>query len=81
MDLTTGKFVCVFTKYTYIVEEGAFNPDRIYNMDETGHSTVQTCYKVISLKRKRVSERFFDVRTLTILVKVDELDDFCHPWR
>ena len=36
MDLTTGKFVSVFTKYTYIVEEGAFNPDRIYNMDETG---------------------------------------------
>ena len=42
-----------FSKYTSLIDEEGFGADQIYNMDETGHSTVQTLSKVISVKGKR----------------------------
>ncbi|KAL8585211.1 hypothetical protein ACOMHN_013226 [Nucella lapillus] len=42
-----------FDKYYKLIEEHGFTADKIYNMDETGHSTVQTPSKVISTKGKR----------------------------
>ena len=42
-----------FKLYCNILEEHNFSAERIYNMDETGHSTVQTPSKVISLKGKK----------------------------
>ncbi|KAL8608290.1 hypothetical protein ACOMHN_042157 [Nucella lapillus] len=42
-----------FDKYYKLIEENGFTADKIYNMDETGHSTVQTPSKVISTKGKR----------------------------
>lgn len=42
-----------FDKYCKLIEEEGFAPSAIYNMDETGHSTVQTPTRVISVKGKR----------------------------
>ena len=36
-----------------LIDEHHFTPDKIYNVDETGHSTVQTPSKVLSTKGKR----------------------------
>ena len=42
-----------FNKYYELIEQFWFTPDRIYKMDETGHSTVQRPSKVISTRGKR----------------------------
>jgi len=42
-----------FDKYYQLLEEHGFTADKMYNMDETGHSTVQTPSKVLSVKGKR----------------------------
>ena len=41
-----------FDKYYYLIEEHGFTADKIYNMDKTGHSTLQTPSRVISTKGK-----------------------------
>ena len=42
-----------FDKYYRLIEEHKLTADKIYNMDETGHSTVQVPSKVISVKGKK----------------------------
>lgn len=42
-----------FDKYYQVLDENGFTADKIYNVDETGHSTVQVPSKVISTKGKR----------------------------
>ena len=42
-----------FEKYCELIDEHGFTAEKIYNVDETGHSTVQKPSKVISTKGKR----------------------------
>ena len=42
-----------FQKYTDLIDEHGLTAERIYNVDESGHSTVQTPSKVISQRGKR----------------------------
>ena len=42
-----------FDKLTEVIDEHGVTPDRIYNVDETGHSTVQKPSKLVSVKGKR----------------------------
>ena len=42
-----------FDLYSRIIQDNSITADRIFNMDETSHSTVQKCSKVVSLKGKK----------------------------
>ena len=42
-----------FEKYCELIDEHGFTAEKIYNVDETGHSTVHKPSKVISTKGKR----------------------------
>ena len=54
-----------FDKLIELVDEHGLTPDRIYNVDETGHSTVHKPSKVVSVKGKRQVGGSYKCRTRT----------------